>query len=391
MSRPLTIHIIGAGISGLTLALALRQAGLQPVLYEQASQLGEVGAGITVGPNAARVLTHLGVEPYLREYLWEPRHTGILNYKTGERIQYSIRGKAYTELFGAPLWHIHRADLINGLAAALEQGDSTPIQFNHRLDSLLQDENGVQSTFDNGQTARCDILIACDGIKSQVRDDLFESSVPEFTGYVAWRGLIDRASLPDLSIDPDFALYAGQGKMLARYAVRKRQLINVVAISQQAGWREEGWAIPADPLELAQEFAGWHSSVTDLLDAMPTERCLKWALHSRQPIQSWVNGRVALLGDAAHPMTPFFGVGAAIGIEDAIVMARSLSDHATWEDALASYERTRVPRGNRILQESSRQGLYLLNIKPGDTRDRSMLGEDALDMFGYDAVNVELD
>lgn len=390
MSTPLTIHIIGAGISGLTLAIALRQAGFQPVLYEQASQLGEVGAGITIGPNAARVLTHLGVEPYLRDYLWEPRHTGILNYKTGERIQYSIRGKAYAELFGAPLWHIHRADLINGLAAALEQGGSTPIQFNHRLDSLLQDGNGVQSTFDNGQTARCDILIACDGIKSQVRDALFVSSAPEFTGYVAWRGLIDRSRLPGLSIDPDFALYAGQGKIFARYAVRQRKLINVVAVSQREGWRDEGWAIPADPQELAQEFAGWHSSVTGLLGAIPTDACLKWALHTRQPIQSWVNGRVALLGDAAHPMTPFLGIGAATGIEDAIIMARSLRSHVKWEDGLASYERTRVPRGNRIMEESSRQGLYLLNLKPGETRDRSMLGEDALDMYGYDAVTVDL-
>lgn len=155
--------------------------------------------------------------------------------------------------------------------------------------------------------------------------------------------------------------------MLAHYAVQKRQLIAIVAVSEQEGWSEEGWAIPVDPVELAREFAGWHSSVTDLLTAIPDQSCLKWTLHIRQPIQPWVIGRVALLGDAAHPMTSFFGVVAATSIEEAFVMSRCLRNHVSVDGALASHDRTRLPSGNRILQEPFRQGLYLLNLKPGET------------------------
>jgi salicylate hydroxylase len=390
MDRSVRINIVGTGIAGLTAALALKSKGFQPVLYEQAPELGEVGAGLTIGPNAARVLIHLGLEERLKEYCWIPRHTGVLHYKTGERITYNLRGEKYIEDFGAPFWHIHRADLLNCLAEALDLGGSTQVHFDHHLMDVSQDEAQVTCRFENGQTAQSDVLIACDGLKSQARDLLFQTGPPEFTGFVAWRGLIDRKTLPGLKIDPDFALYLGQNRMIGRYALRNRSLINVVAITQQPDWSEEGWSIPADVEELYSEFAGWHESVTGLLKAIPPETCLKWALHVRKPMTTWVNGRVALLGDAAHPMTPFFGLGAAMGIEDALVLARVFEDSDNLEEAFTRYQAARVPRGTHIQAESSRQGLYLLNINPGDPQDKSLQGEDAIGMFGYDAVNVSV-
>jgi len=390
MDKNLRIHIIGTGIAGMTTAIALQQAGFKPVLFEQAPQLGEVGAGLTISPNASRVLIHLGLAASLKEHGWLPRHTGVLNYKTGEVVRYNLRGEDYIRDFGAPFYHIHRADLLGILAEKFALGGNTEVHFDHKLSAVSQDQQGVTSRFENGAVAECDVLIACDGLKSKARDLLFNTAPPEFTGYVAWRGLIDRRELPDLKIDPDFAVWVGQHRMVARYAVRKRSLINVVAISQQPDWSEEGWAIPADVEELLKEFDGWHESVTSLFKAIPAESCLKWALHVRKPMESWVNERVVLLGDAAHPMTPFFGLGAAMGIEDALALARSFSVSQDYREALSRYQQARVPRGNHIQAESSRQGLFLLNIKPGEPMDQSLQGEDALGMFGYDAVNAPI-
>lgn len=388
--KNLRIHIIGTGIAGLTTAIALQQAGYKPMLFEQASELGEVGAGITVGPNAARVLIHLGLEERLKPHCWLPRHTGVLNFATGERIRYNLRGEGYMDNFGAPFWHIHRADLLFCLADELKETGIAEFHFGHKLITVSQDENGVTCGFENGATTQCDVLIAADGIKSHVRDLLFDSAPPEFTGFVAWRGLVDRAVLPKHVIDPDFAIYAGQNRMVGRYTVRQRSLINIVAMAQQPHWREEGWAVQADVNELVAEFGDWHESVTSVLAAIPPETCFKWALHIRKPTTEWVNNRVVLLGDAAHPMAPFLGLGAGMGIEDGMVLARAFSDSTDWLEALSRYQAARVPRGNHAQAESSRQGMYLLNIQPGDPVDKSLLGEDALGLFGYDAVNVRI-
>ena len=386
MDRSLVIHIIGAGIGGLTTAIALRAQGFKPVLFEQAPRLGEVGAGLTIGPNASRVLSALGLESRLAELAREPRHTGMLHFRSGQALQVEERGVHYREQFGAPFWHIHRADMIQLLAEGL--GEPSGIRFNHRLASIEQGEGGVTTRFTNGQEYRCDVLVACDGLKSPARRQLFDRQPPEFTGFVAWRGLVDRQAVARHAIEPDFTVFPGPQAMVGRYAVRNRSLVNFVAIAAQDDWRREGWMEPADLDEVRARFAGWHSAVTDLFEAVDPAACFKWGLHVRKPLQSWVKGRVALLGDAAHPMTPFLGLGAAMAIEDGMVLARVFADASDLDEAFSRYQAARVERANRVQSESQKQGLYLLNIPAGQAPDQSLTGEDPLGLFAYDAVNV---
>lgn len=390
METTLRIHIVGAGIAGLTTAIALRLAGFNPVLHEQSAALGDVGAGITLGPNAARVLMALGLEQALNAHTWTPRHAGILHHQSGQALSLNERGARYEAEFGAPFWHIHRADLLSVLADALDLGGNTPIHFEHQLGSLSEEGGEAVLSFENGDEAAADLVIACDGIKSRCRDLLFESSPPGFTGCVAWRGLVPRRAVPDIDINPDFALYVGPGAMAGRYAVRGRSLINVVAIGRQQSWCEEGWMVRAPVSELADQLAGWHDDLLQIIGAMPEDGCFKWALHSREPLKSWVCGRVALLGDAAHPMTPFLGLGAGIGIEDAMVLARACADSDSWAQALQRYEQARRPHATHAQQESSRQGLLLLTLKPGQPEAANLTGEDPLGLYGYDAVKVAI-
>jgi salicylate hydroxylase len=312
----------------------------------------------------------------------------MLHFKTGAVLNFEERGDYYRESFGAPFWHIHRADKIDLLAAALPPGQE--IRFAHRLLEVTQEGDEIVTHFDNGQSCRCDVLIACDGLKSPVRQQLFDQAPPEFTGFVAWRGLVPRAALTQHRIEPDFTIYPGPRAMVGRYAVRNRTLVNFVAIAQQPDWQREGWMEPADLDEVRASFAGWHSSVTDMFDAVDPAACFKWALHVRRPLECWVNGRVALLGDAAHPMTPFLGLGAAMGIEDAWVLARCFAVSASPEEALSRYQSARVARANRVQKQSQQQGLYLLNMKPGDPPDGNLMGEDPMGLYAYDATRVSI-
>ncbi len=389
-----TIHIVGGGIAGLTTALALSRHGFAVTLFEQSGQFGEVGAGITIGPNAARVLVALGLEEKLLAHTWTPRHGGILHCQTGERRSYGLLGDNYVSRFGAPFWHIHRADLLQVLVDAVRDAPGVELRLDHQLAGLTQTDQQVSCTFSNGATATSEILIACDGIKSRTRETVFPGTPATFTGYVAWRGLVDMDSLPGLKIDPDFAVYAGSGKMFARYTVRRRALMNYVAMATRADWREEGWSVRSEVAEVMADFGDWHEDVQRIIRATPAQRCFKWALHVREPLARWVAGRVALLGDAAHPMAPFLGLGAGIGIEDAMVLARACAMSEDWRTALQRYQTARVAHAAQAQRESAKQGLHLLNAKPqpdqGTGQDKRLYNDDTLGLYAYDATTVPL-
>ena len=390
MDRNVRINIVGAGIGGIVSALALRQFGFTPRLYEQAPALGDVGAGITLGPNAARVMIALGLEDALGEYNWMPRHAGILNGATGDALSVNERGPLYVEEFGAPFWHIHRADLLTVLTQALDAQPGVHFYLDHALDTITTASTSATAHFRNGESVEADVWIAADGLKSTVRDALFDGTEPEFTGYTAWRGLVERSLVTDIPLEPDFGLYVGPNKMVGRYGVRHRTLINFVAIARSENWTEEGWMVRATREEVLAEYEGWHSHVTRLFENVADDGCFKWALHIRKPIDTWVNQRVALLGDAAHPMTPFLGIGAGIAIEDAMILARAFAQEDDVDDALATYQRTRVTHANYAQAESSKQGMALLELKPGQPTSQRLTGEDPLGLYGYDAVNMEL-
>lgn len=387
MGQSLKIGLVGAGIGGITAAVALQQRGFNVVVYEQSAELGEIGAGITVGPNANRVINGLGLEAEFEALARASPHVGVLDYKTGERLNYITRGHdAYMKDHGAVSRLMHRADVHAALGRAFNADDDS-LKLNHKLTDIAQDDDGVTLQFENGETDRCDVAIACDGLKSIIRDKLFPTEPPVFTGYIAWRGLVERSQVPNVSLDPHFATYPAEDKMFARYPVRHGTLINYVANGRRSGLTSESWKNQTNVTEVLEEFDGWCDDVVSIIRATPGGLCNRWALHSRTPLDSWINGRVSLLGDAAHPMTPFHGMGAGMAIEDAAVLARCFEAAGDdWQDALQRYERARLTRANKFHVASLERGKTYMSSEPDERKKAPSAGVE--DELGYDAMSV---
>ena len=373
----------------MTAAVALQQRGLSVRVYEQAPELTEVGAGITVGPNATRILAALGLEAGMQAHADATPHVGTLDHLTGERLAYVERGaQEYLSRYGAVVRHMHRADLHSLLVNAL-QSRREVLCLDHQLSRVDQDDHKVTLSFTGGTTAECDVLVACDGLKSMVREHLFNPEPPDFTGYVAWRGLVPRERVPEVGVDPHFASFTAENRMFARYPVRHGQLINYVAVARKPDFQTESWTATAEVGEVLAEFSDWHDDVVRIIRATPESGCLRWALHSRQPLNTWVKGRVTLLGDAAHPMTPFLGMGAGMAIEDGAVLARCLEAAGPdWGDGLRRYQDARLDRANQMHMDSLERGRALFGSDP---RGRGQAPGAGLDeVYLYDAMTVDI-
>lgn len=390
LAQSLKIGIVGAGIGGMTAAVALQQRGFDVVVYEQSPEIGEIGAGLTVGPTASRVFAGLGLEDELERLARPTPHVGTLDHKTGETLSYEKRGRdKFINLYGAVSRLIHRADVHAVLQRAFKAGNDA-LKLNHKLIQIEQDDSHVTLHFANGARQRHDIVIACDGLKSTVRDALFENAPPKFTGFVAWRGLVDRSRVPDISLDPHFAAYTAEGKMFARYPVRNGSVINYVANAKKEGLTSESWKTQVDISVVLEEFEGWHEDVLKIIRATSGGRCNLWALHSRDPLESWSSGRVCLLGDAAHPMTPFYGVGAAMAMEDAAVLARCFAAAGDdWSSALQRYQDARIGRANKFHRGSLERGKTYMSSDRSARGQMPNAGVDEDDML-YDAMRVAI-
>ncbi|MFN8533293.1 MAG: FAD-dependent monooxygenase [Dehalococcoidia bacterium] len=339
------VLIVGAGLGGLTTALALLQHGIPTIVAEQAPELGEVGAGITMWPNATLVLENLGLREQLAAIAFVPASLGVRHYRTGELLRRSIGGSDLREVYGAPQYFLHRADLQQLLAEAVRTRAPDAIRLDHALVALDQDAGGVDAHFANGATIRARALIGCDGIHSVTRHALFGPDQPRWTGIVAYRSLVPMERLPSDILDPVSCIFPGPSHYFVRYPVRGGTLMNYVAFAAHVNrWSEESWRARATVDEIRAEFAGWHRRVQAVLDATTPDQCFKWALHDRDPIERWSAGRISLLGDAAHPALPFLGQGAAMAIEDAIVVARCLD---AIDDVATAFERFQALRQDR--------------------------------------------
>ena len=389
MARQLNIALIGAGIGGMAAAVALKRAGIPVTVFEQAPALGEVGAGLTITPNATRALAGLGLESDMAALADATPHVGTLHWRTGERLGYIPRGEAeYMRLYGAITRHVHRADLHAVLVRAFAP-TADSLRLGHQLIRVTQTADSVGVVFANGSEASFDLVVGCDGLKSVVRDQLFPTQPPVFTGYVSWRGLARHSLIPHVNLDPHFASYAGENKMFGRYPVRHGTLINYVGMAKRTDINEESWTAKADVAEVLAQFSGWHSDVVDIIKATPEDGCFRWALHSREPLDSWVSGRVTLLGDAAHPTTPFLGMGAAMSIEDGVVLSRCIAACGDdWADALHRYQRARLERGNGVHRDSWARGAKIFGTRPEDRNEPPGVGLD--DLYRYDAMNVPI-
>ncbi len=353
----LGVALIGGGIGGLAAALFLRRAGVQATVYEQATQLRETGAGIVVPPNMVRLLAELGLAAPLRrvavelDAAWEFRR-----WQDGRVLFVQAMGAACEAMYGAPCFVAHRADLLALLQDAL---GPVPLRLDQRFTGMQPDSDAVHVHFEqrNGtsHTVQADVLIGADGIHSAVRKVVAPNVEARFSGLCAFRCLVPAHAAPPMALRPVQTLWLGPGRHLVHYPVSAGRLVNIVAVVPAGDWEGESWTADGDVGDLQQAFTGWdvrqHRLHELLAAATETKR---WALVDRTPLSRWTEGRVTLLGDAAHPMLPFFAQGAAQALEDAAVLADCLQGvtAAQVPQALQRYEARRRPRASQVQQMS---------------------------------------
>lgn len=386
--QPLNVLIAGAGIGGLTTALALQRAGIRVSIYEQAHTLTEVGAGLTLASNATLILKALGLGSVLEDLGVVPERGAVKHYRTGRTLVDIPRGATQVERFGTAYCQMLRSDLHEALTAAVRSADRGCLHLGCTLQDFGQDETGVTALFANGVTARGDVLIGADGIRSTVRAQLFGSEDPRYTGYVAWRGLVPMERLTAATVVPDSAVWIGPGHFLTRYKIRRGTLLNYVAIARTSSWVAEGWSTPSTIEALLSEFRGFEPIARSILMATPPDQCFKWGIFDRDPLPTWTVGRVTLLGDAAHPTTPFLGQGAAMALEDAAVLARAITAAGSVTEALARYTQARVRRANGVLLASRDNGINLTTSDPDRYDADTHQNEESLDLASYNAMTV---
>jgi salicylate hydroxylase len=349
------IVIAGGGIGGFSAALALARAGHDIEVVEQAAELREVGAGLQLSPNAVKGLEALGVARDVEAVSSEPGALELRIGRSGATVFSIPMGKAARRRYGAPYLHIHRADLLNILAKKAETA-GVSIRLGARVSAWAREGQRLRIGLDTGAIRSGDLLVGADGMRSAVRRRLFGDSHPRFTGAIAWRALAPISAFPNLPAAA--VVWAGPGRHAVTYRIRRGELINFVGVVEEDGWREEGWDVPGDKRKLREAFDGGDEAVTRTIDgAHATHR---WALFDRDPLPGWSQGMVTLLGDACHPLPPFQAQGAAMAIEDAVVLANCLRAHHTPEAALAAYEAKRKPRTSKVLA-SARSNMNLFH------------------------------
>jgi len=352
------ILISGAGIGGLTAALALAQNGAKVDVFEQSDVLDEVGAGLQQGPNAMHVHAALGIAKDIEAAGYEPESIEFRNFKTGKPLLSNILKPAHENRYDEKYLHIHRADLHNILLKSV-QNIGVNIHLGHSAERYEQDSETVALTVGH-KTFTGDVLIGADGIKSKIRKQMLGPEINRYTGHVAWRGIVAANKLPENHIPPSANNWLGLHRHFVSYYIRGGDYINFVAIEERETWAEESWSLAGDMKELRAAFAGWDSRITELLEAC--DECFLWGLFDHPPLAGWTDGRVALLGDAAHPMLPFLAQGASMAIEDGWVLAQTLSAHKNApQKALKTYESARYARAT-LVQTLSRETAKLYHM-----------------------------
>jgi salicylate hydroxylase len=389
VAEPIRVAIVGGGIGGLAAALFLRRAGLHDVaVFEQAPELREIGAGIQVAPNAVRLLRRLGLADALAavavrlEGGWEFRR-----WQDGRVLFSQPMGVEAERRFGEPYYVVHRGHLLDLLRAAVP---AAWIRLDHRCTAVAEQDDAVLLRFANGESARADALIGADGIHSVIHDAILPPEKATFSGLSAYRALVPAAQAPEIAHRPVTTLWLGPERHLVHYPVSAGREINLVSCNPAGDWREESWTAEGSVEDLAAEFAGWDPCVQQLIAGVSETK--QYAFYDRDPLAHWTRGRVALMGDAAHPMLPFLAQGASQAIEDAAVLAGCLREAAAESvaPALARYEALRRERASRV-QAASRESRHHHHLPDGEEqrrRDAAMAGEDPVGhnawIYGHD-------
>jgi salicylate hydroxylase len=366
--RSRTIAIAGAGIGGLTAALALAGKGFRIVLLEKAERLEEVGAGLQLSPNATRVLIDLGLRARLQQHAIAPDAISIMSARSGGELMRLPLGDAAALRAGAPYWVMRRADLQSALLAAVSDHPAIDLRLGRPLDAFGVHGGGVVI----GDSEPALALIGADGVRSMVRQQLFPDVQPRFSGLIAWRGSVDASRLPQLPPQRQVQLWMGSNAHLVAYPMAGGRQVNVVAILP-GSFDSESWRDGGDPTELRAHFAAmrWPDSARAMLDAVEDWR--RWPLFTLRDGGAWSQGPVALLGDAAHAMLPFAAQGAGMAIEDAAVLAQCMGDGSDVPAALQRYAAVRRPRVRRVQRTARQSGrIYHLHGPMALARDLTM-------------------
>ena len=383
------IAIIGAGIGGMTAAVTLAKKGVKVSIFEQAPELSEVGAGLTITPNATKGLMYLGLEKQMKEVGMAHTQQGVRHFETGEMIVPLERGEKMLEKYGAYQFQAHRADVHNVLIDELKLHNSNTIYTNHELIDLNEKNNSVELVFSNDETYEVDFVIGADGNRSAVRKIILGDDDPQFAGYVAWRGLVPVELLGEDDFDEcGSSAFIAPGRVFARYLVRNGELYNYVAFLATDEWAEEGWAIPSKVDIVMDIFSDYNQQVKNIIAATPANDLFKWGIFAREPVSKWSTKNITLLGDAAHPLEPFMGQGASLAIEDGVVLGRIIEDSESSDEIVSRYEAARIERAHFVTEHSKRAGARFTGIDPEKYTKEEHKNEEELGLFNYHPGDV---
>lgn len=342
----LKLIISGAGIGGLTAALCAQHFGHDVKIFEQASKLDDIGAGIQVPPNAMKVFEALGIQTDLTEAGFLPEAIETRMGRSGMELFRAPLGADSVARWGAAYLHIHRADYVNVLARALEKRCANALQLDQAIVDYTQSETGIWAILSDGSKIEGDVLIAADGIHSPLRTKMLGNDKAVFTGNVAWRAVVPISRLGADAPRPTACAWMGSGKHCVTYRLRQGELANFVGVVEREDWTKESWTEKGTHKEALADFGDWHPTIRKILTEADT--LYRWALFDRPPLRTWIDGRIALLGDAAHPMLPFMAQGAAMAVEDAWAVTQKLTQTKDINQALKAYEKLRFGRTSRI-------------------------------------------
>ncbi len=393
------VGVVGGGIGGLAAALAMVRRGIDVEVYEQSEVLAEVGAGVQITPNGSRVLLALGLADELDRVGTRTQGKRIHLWNTGRTWEFMQLGAAAVDRYGAPYLTFHRADLHDVLRRELAAAAPDALHLGRRFESFEEGDDGVTIRFADGSPVNADVLIGADGVHSRVRQQLFGPDRAEFTGCIAWRGLIPAHRLPPSVDRAGGGMWLGPDAHVVTYPVRKGELLNFIGMVDRDDWQVESWNAQGTVEDCLGDFEGWHPHIRQMVEAIMIP--YKWALIVRQPLQRWSVGRVTLLGDACHSTLPFLSQGANMAIEDAFVLTRCLVEHARDpQAAFACYEQTRLERTSRIVRSSSDQvaRVHAPHLADPATAvehidrewERSRIDDRYDWIYGYDATRVAL-
>jgi 2-polyprenyl-6-methoxyphenol hydroxylase-like FAD-dependent oxidoreductase len=395
MSR---ILIAGAGIGGLTAALALLRHDHEVHLFEQATELREVGAGVQLSANGTCILIELGLRAAMQQIVCEPAGKEIRLWNTGQTWPLFDLGGTSVARYGAPYWMVHRGDFHAALLDAVQRAAPNAIRTAAAVTGFQQTDTEITLHLASGEQVQGDALIGADGVHSAIRQQMFGAGRAQFTGIMAWRGLIPMQRLPGHLQRLVGTNWNGRGGHVVTYPLRRGEIMNFVGALERNNWLVESWTECGTIEECARDFADWHPDIQTMIHAIDTP--YKWALLGREPLPRFSVGRATLLGDAAHPTLPFLAQGANMAIEDGMILARCLAQHTDIPTALRRYEAARLARTAAIVRGSNDNAKRFHNpaltqaATAADYIDREWTPEKTRDrydwLYDYDARTIPI-